>query len=52
MTGNYTNTSDCKIHRLRESVNSLTDEVIKYLNKINRTLSEIEKQKKRTLPDE
>jgi hypothetical protein len=46
MSENYTNTSKYKIDRLRESINSLTDDVIKHLNKINRTLKEIEKQKK------
>jgi hypothetical protein len=46
MTENYTNISECKINRLRESVNTLTDEVVKQLNDINRTLTEIEKQKK------
>ncbi len=35
----------CKIRSIRETVDSLTTEVITHLNKINRLLTEIEKTK-------
>jgi len=42
--GNSIKIKNCKIYSLRESLDSLTNEVITHLNKINRLLTEIESE--------
>jgi len=45
LVGNTIKIQRCKIRNIRESVDSLTDEVITQINKINRILTEIEQDR-------